>query len=217
MSGGRFPLALGVLQVLCLDLGTDVLPALALGTEAPRADDIAESPRGRHLIHRGVVRRAFAVLGPTEALVEMAAFLTAMVVAGWQPGLPFPSGHALHAASGAAFMAVVVGQAANAFACRSRHLGPRRLGWFTNRYLVSAVVVELAALCGFLFIGPVARVLGQSPLPIAAALVALLAAPAVLAADALEKSWWRRQRPRLATRGDDAQTASRRGEQVAAR
>ncbi len=32
-SGGRFPLALGVLQVLCLDIGTDILPAVALGAE----------------------------------------------------------------------------------------------------------------------------------------------------------------------------------------
>ena len=31
LSGGRFPLALGVLQILCLDIGTDLLPALALG------------------------------------------------------------------------------------------------------------------------------------------------------------------------------------------
>ena len=33
LSGGTFPLAIGVLQVLALDIGTDVLPALALGAE----------------------------------------------------------------------------------------------------------------------------------------------------------------------------------------
>jgi magnesium-transporting ATPase (P-type) len=36
LSGGQFPLALGVLQILALDKGTDLLPALALGAEAPR-------------------------------------------------------------------------------------------------------------------------------------------------------------------------------------
>ena len=35
LSGGRFPLALGVLQILALDIGTDLLPALALGAEPP--------------------------------------------------------------------------------------------------------------------------------------------------------------------------------------
>ena len=35
LSGGSFPLALGVLQVLALDIGTDLLPAFALGAEPP--------------------------------------------------------------------------------------------------------------------------------------------------------------------------------------
>jgi len=37
LSGGRFPLALGVLQILALDLGTDTLSAVALGAEPPPA------------------------------------------------------------------------------------------------------------------------------------------------------------------------------------
>ena len=35
LTGGSFPLAIGVLQVLALDIGTDMLPALALGREPP--------------------------------------------------------------------------------------------------------------------------------------------------------------------------------------
>jgi magnesium-transporting ATPase (P-type) len=35
LSGGRFPLALGVLQILALDIGTDTLSAVALGAEPP--------------------------------------------------------------------------------------------------------------------------------------------------------------------------------------
>ncbi|MCV5527144.1 hypothetical protein OFN18_34305, partial [Escherichia coli] len=37
LSGGRVPLAIGVLQVLALDIGTDTLPAVALGAEPPAA------------------------------------------------------------------------------------------------------------------------------------------------------------------------------------
>ena len=37
LSGGQVPLALDVLQVLALDIGTDLLPALALGAEPPNA------------------------------------------------------------------------------------------------------------------------------------------------------------------------------------
>ena len=35
LSGGQFPLALGVLQIIALDLGTDTLSAVALGAEPP--------------------------------------------------------------------------------------------------------------------------------------------------------------------------------------
>ena len=44
LSGGRFPLALGVLQILCLDIGTDLLPAIALGNEAPSPGVLLRPP-----------------------------------------------------------------------------------------------------------------------------------------------------------------------------
>jgi magnesium-transporting ATPase (P-type) len=194
LSGGRFPLALGVLQILCLDIGTDLLPALALGAEPPTERALRRPPEGRHLIDGVLVRRVFGVLGPAEAAVEMSAFVTALVVAGWRPGSSFPTGNALLAASGAAFAAVVFGQMANAFACRSATVPPWRLGWGTNRLLVGAVAVELAALAGFLLVPAVAGLLEQAFPPVAALLVALAAAPAVLLADAAHKRF--RHRPR---------------------
>jgi magnesium-transporting ATPase (P-type) len=194
LSGGNVPLALGVLQILCLDIGTDLLPALGLGLEPPNARILARPLAGRHIIDRRILIRVFGILGPTEAVLEMAAFFTALGAAGWRPGSSFPEGDALLAASGAAFSAVVIGQAANAFACRSTTLSPHALGWATNRLLVVAVVVELLLLAGFLFIRPVAELLDQAPPSVAGALVAVCAAPAVLAVDALHKGWRIRRR-----------------------
>ena len=134
-----------------------------------------------------MLRRAFSVLGPTEAVVEMAAFVTGLWVAGWRPGDAFPTGQPLAAASGAAFAAVVIGQMANAFACRSSRHRPGKVGWGSNRLLLAAVLVELATLAGFLLIGPVARTLGHAWPPAVAGLVALTAAPAVLSVDAIDK------------------------------
>jgi calcium-translocating P-type ATPase len=190
LSGGRFPLALGVLQILCLDIGTDLLPALALGAEPPAPDVLRRSPTGRHLVDRSLLMRVFGVLGPAEAAVEMAAFTVALMLAGWRPGGTEPATRVLGAASGAAFAAVVFGQMANAFACRSARRPPWRLGWTSNRLVVGAVIVELAALAAFLFIPPVASALGQAPPDPWPAAIALLAVPAVLGADAVHK-WWR--------------------------
>jgi magnesium-transporting ATPase (P-type) len=193
LSGGRFPLAIGVLQVLSLDIATDLLPALALGAEPPGEGILNRPLKGRHLIDGTLLRRVFGVLGPTEAVMEMAAFLAGRWAAGWRPGDAFPDGHALMAASGAAFAAVVLGQSANAFACRSDSVPPRRLGWTSNRLLVGAVGIQVALLVALLCIGPLARLLDQAVPPIEGIAVALLAIPAVFAADQIHKSLRRRR------------------------
>jgi magnesium-transporting ATPase (P-type) len=127
-------------------------------------------------------------LGPVEAFVEMTAFIAAMMATGWRPGATFPTGSQLLAASGAAFSAVVIGQMANAFVCRSatRQLGA--LGWLTNRYVVYAVGAELVLLAAFLYLRPFANILGHAPPNGVGAALAALAFPAVLLADFLYKS-----------------------------
>ncbi|MCC6174930.1 MAG: cation-transporting P-type ATPase [Chloroflexi bacterium] len=187
LSAGRFPLALGVLQILCLDVGTDQLPALGLGTEPPAAGTLRQPPHGRHLIDGALLRRVFGVLGPAEAAMEMAAFVAVLAVAGWRPGESLPDASVLAAASGAAFAAVIFGQAANAFACRSTTQWPGALSWATNRLLLLGVTIELALLVGFLMVSPVAAVLGHAPPPWEGWLIALASAPAVLLVDAFHK------------------------------
>jgi magnesium-transporting ATPase (P-type) len=144
-------------------------------------------------VDRFLLFRAFGVLGLTESIVEMLTFLAALSFAGWRPGSPFPSGTPFLEASGAAFTAVVVGQMANAFACRSASLWPGKLGWLSNRYLVLAVFCEAAMLIGFLYLFPLAKLLGQAPPNIVGYFTALLAIPAVLTADAIQKRYKRRK------------------------
>jgi magnesium-transporting ATPase (P-type) len=187
LSGGRFPLALGVLQVLSLDLGTDIFPALALGVEPPSPNVLQNPPAGRRLLDKAVMSRAFGLLGPVESFLEIAAFLGTFVAMGWRPGDPFPAGNALLTASGAAFSAVVFGQLANAFACRSATRWPGSLGWSSNRFLLAAVIVELLLLGLFLYAGPLALLLGQGPPNRVGWMIAALVFPAVLIADAVHK------------------------------
>jgi len=63
----------------------------------------------------------------------------------------------------------------------------------TNRLLVWAVAFELVTLGVFLGFEPLADLLGQAVPTVAGAAVALLAVPAVIAADALHK-WFRATR-----------------------
>lgn len=191
LSGGRFPLALSILQVLSLDLGTDMLPAVALGAEPPRSGLLDRPPEKHHILDRGVLVRAFGLLGPTEAVIELFAFLVTFWVAGWRAGSSFPSGKLLLAASGAAFAAVVLGQMANAFACRSTRYSPARLGWMTNRLLTFAVILEVLLLFLFFAVPQLASILHHQWPSMAGALSALTAIPAVFLVDFLYKHWAR--------------------------
>ncbi len=205
LSGGRFPLAIGVLQVLALDIGTDILPALALGAEPPGHHLLHELPARRHLLDRALFTRAFGVLGPVEAAVELAAFVATFAAAGWRPGDSFSDGDTLLAASGAAFTAVVLGQMTNAFACRSTVRPMWKTGWTSNHLLVGALIAEVAMLAGFLYVEPVADVLDQAGPSWAGFGVALLAVPAVILADTLQKRTARRTQVRNGLASADPQ------------
>lgn len=187
LTAGQFPLAIGVLQVLALDIGTDILPALALGAEPPSSRVLAQPPIRGHLLDRRLFARSFGVLGPVEALFGLLAFLATFVVAGWRPGAEFPDGATLLAASGAAFTAIVLGQAANAFACRSTVHPAWSMTSRHNRYLVWAVLAEIVMLVGFLYVPPIATLLGQTGPTAVGAVTALLVVPALLGADAAAK------------------------------
>jgi magnesium-transporting ATPase (P-type) len=193
VTAGGVPLALGVLQILCLDIATDLLPALALGAEPSSPRVLDGPPPRRRLLDSAVLRRAFGVLGPVEALVSMTAFLVVLTGTGWTYGADVAATD-LAVASGTAFTAVVLGQFATAFACRSTSRPAWRLGWRGNRLLVGAVGVELLVLLALLLVPPVADLLGMAPPPPVGVAVAATAVPLVLLADAAVKTLGPRRR-----------------------
>jgi magnesium-transporting ATPase (P-type) len=194
LSGGRFPLIIGVLQVLGLDIGTDTLPAVALGAEEPGRDVLDRPPATGHLLNRRVAVRAFGVLGPTEVVMSFLAFGITCAAAGWRWGDPAPSGALELSASGAAFAAIVIGQLTNAFLCRSSTLPIRAVGWTSNRFLLWAVAAEVVITASFVFVPVIADAMGQAPPTAAGWAVALAAGPAMVAVDTTEKAWRRRRR-----------------------
>jgi magnesium-transporting ATPase (P-type) len=74
LTAGRVPLALSVQQILALDIGTDLLPALALGAEPPEPGVMERPPRTRSArsLDRALLARAFGFLGPVEAVASLA-------------------------------------------------------------------------------------------------------------------------------------------------
>jgi magnesium-transporting ATPase (P-type) len=187
LTGGHFPLAIGVLQVLALDIGTDMLPALALGAEPPSRHTMVGPVRSRRLVTGAVLGRAFGLLGPTEALLSLATFAAVLHTGGWRWGQNPPAA-LLAVASGAAFVAIAVGQLANALACRSwtrpvwrtRLRGNRLLGW--------ALLVDAALCLAFVEVPPLAELLGGSWPPPVGLAGGVVTAVGVVLADAAGKA-----------------------------
>ncbi len=163
------PLAITVPQILAVDLGTDMLPALALGAEKadPGLMDLPPRPRSERLVDRALLLRAYAFLGVIEAGVAMGAFFWFLHRGGWRWGMPLEWSDPLYqAATAATLAAIVVAQIANVFACRSERVSAFRLGLFTNPLLWWGIAVEVALLLAIIYAPIPQRLLGTRALPL---------------------------------------------------
>jgi calcium-translocating P-type ATPase len=143
----KVPLALTIIQILAIDLGTDMLPALALAAERPEAGLMERPPRRRteRLLSWPLLARAYLFLGPMQAVAAMAAFFFVLVGRGWSYGeILAPTDPVYLQATTACLVAIVVMQIANVFLCRSPRLSILTLGPFGNRLILAGILVEIA-------------------------------------------------------------------------
>ena len=142
----RIPLPLTVIQILAVDLGTDMLPALGLGTEAP-APDIMKAPprsRGDRLLKWPLLARAYLFLGLIQATAAMSAYWFVLRSGGWRFGERLSMHAPLYLqATTACLSAIVVMQIANVFLCRSDRQSLFSRGIFGNKIILAGVAIEI--------------------------------------------------------------------------
>ncbi|MBI5435883.1 MAG: cation-transporting P-type ATPase [Nitrosomonadales bacterium] len=145
----RIPLPLTIIQILAVDLGTDMLPALALGAEKPDPDTMRRPPRPRseRLLNWGLLLRAYLFLGPLEAIAAMAAFFFVLHGGGWQFGtrLGFHDNLYLQATS-ACLSAIIAMQVVNVLLCRHPLMSLFSRGQRRNRLIGYGIAFELLLL-----------------------------------------------------------------------
>ncbi len=170
LSGGAIPLPITVLQILAIDLGTEILPALALSREPAEPGLMNRPPRPRR---EGVIRprmllRAWGVMGSASAVLVLAAFFLVLHSAGWHPGAEVAAGSALHhgylQASTALWLGIVTCQVGTAFASRTDHASLRAVGVFSNSWLIWAILVELLFAAAVVYLPPLQHVFGTAAL-----------------------------------------------------
>ena len=198
----NIPLALTVAHVLAIDLGTDLLPALALGTELPEHNVMRRPPRRRTqaLFDAGLVLRALW-LGGLETALCFAGFFFVYTRFGYTDFLNLPRADLLPfadrlaAREGIVYIlattvfhaGVVVAQMGNAFACRTEKDRVRPLGLFSNRFLLRGIAVEGLLILGLIYAPPLAMIFEHAPLPPVFWLGLMLYAPLLYGLDRTRK------------------------------
>ena len=193
----RIPLPLTIIQILAVDLGTDMVPALALGAERPAPAAMSRPPRRRdeRLLSWPVLARAYLWLGPLEAAAAMAAYFYVLDRGGWQYGEALAASDPLYLrATAACLAAIVVMQVVNVFLCRDSERSAFAPGFASNRLLLAGIALELALIAVIVYTAPGHAVFGTAPLGADVWLFILPFAAAMLALEEMRKLVARRCR-----------------------
>jgi sodium/potassium-transporting ATPase subunit alpha len=184
------PLPLPVQLILAIDLGTDMLPAIALGMEKGEGDIMKRPPRSRQekLLTPQVLFTAYGVKGPIEAAAGFFCYFAVLFEGGWNFGEQLSSSNPLYMqAITAFFSAVIICQIANIFASRTRFQSVFTRGLFSNRMVLLGIASELLILA-FIIWNPFANLIfNTSPLDLRYILLSVPFAVFLLVIDELRK------------------------------
>lgn len=161
------PLALTVVLILTIDLGTDMLPALGLGQEPPERDVMKLPPRKRNerLLTWPLLGISYGIVGMIQAAAGFFAFFFVLYHGGWSWGEVLPeSGLRYKTAVTAFFAAVVVCQVADVLICRTRRQSLLSAGIFSNKLIMTGIAAELGLLAAISHVSWLQPYFGTAPI-----------------------------------------------------
>jgi magnesium-transporting ATPase (P-type) len=186
----RVPLPLTIIQMLAVDLGTDILPALALGAELPDPAVMRQPPRSQkeRLLNWPLVARAYLWLGVVQSAAGLGAFFFVLKRGGWTASQTLGLRDALYLqATTACLTAIIVAQIANVFVCRCERESVFRIRFLSNPLIFWGIAFETVLILCIDYTPIGNAIFGTSPIPLAVWFFALPFAFALLALEELRK------------------------------
>ncbi|MEY3808338.1 MAG: hypothetical protein RI893_1314 [Pseudomonadota bacterium] len=163
----KIPLPLTIIQILSIDLGTNILPALGLGAAQPEQGSMSRPPRSpkERLIDWRLMVRAYLFLGLMEATASMAAYFFVLHNGAWHWGHNLDSHDSLYLqATTACLSAIIVMQIVNVFLCKTPGRSVFTMSWFDNRIILWGIAVEITLLLAIDYTDWGNRLFGTMPL-----------------------------------------------------
>lgn len=189
------PLPLTIIQILAVDLGTDMLPALALGAEKPDPAIMLRPPRprGEPLLTWKLLARAYLFLGVIEAAAALAVFFYVLGDGGWHYGEALAKSAPLYLeATTACLAAIVVMQVVNVFLCRHPLKSSLSFSFASNRLLLPAIALEIITILLIVYTPTGQWLFGTAPLGPQVWLLAAGLAVVMWGLEEARKAWLRR-------------------------
>jgi sodium/potassium-transporting ATPase subunit alpha len=183
------PLPLAIMQALAISMATDLLPALALGTEPPTNRTMVEAPEppGRPLLTRRLGLLTFLFYGVIEAAIGLSGYFAYYTFQGWRPlasFLPFDDIH--RQATAVTFLAIVGGQVGCLAAQRGGGLR-QRLSLKSNRWIAFGLGFELALALILVYTPGLNGLFSADPVPLSWLVVIPLGAGVFVLADEVRR------------------------------
>lgn len=192
-SRGLIPLPLTVMQILTIDLGTDMTPALGLGAERPESDVMNQPPRKKDskLLNRRVAITAFLWYGLIGCVVSTAAYFFVNYQAGWPAHALAASGPVYLKATTMTLAAIVFCQIAEVINCRTIKESVFKVGLFSNHLVWLGIGVEICLLMLLMYVPFLRDLFNTAPIALSDwGMLALIPIPIFLL-DELRKWLWR--------------------------
>jgi sodium/potassium-transporting ATPase subunit alpha len=189
---------LTVIQILAVDLGTDMLPAIGLGQEPPERDSM-QRPPGRldeRLLSTRLMLTAYLFLGVIQAAFSLFLFFLVLHQGGWHWGQELvENGPLYRSATGVTLATIILMQIGNVIGRRSLRGSGLDRGLLANRILLLGVATEILFSWAVLYVPFVQGLLQTGPVYWQIYAVAWLGIPLMFGLDYVRK--------RLAGRRED--------------
>ncbi len=147
-----FPLPLTAILILCIDLGTDILPAIALGVDNPEKNLMNRPPRNvKEKLMKGYFVKSFLMVGSVIGLSVTMAFLYTLEKDGWAFGMADDAIDLKHSMT-VAFASLVIVQLVNAFSARSFKVSVFKKNPLSNHFMIVSILTSLLLVFAMLYI-----------------------------------------------------------------
>jgi Ca2+-transporting ATPase len=202
-SRGLIPLPMTVMQVLAIDLGTDMVPAIGLGAEPPEAGVMIRPPRSQKepLLNPRLLAKALLWYGMIESVASMSAYFFLNWLNGW-PGTPLaPDGTLIYRMATTMTLAgVVAAQVGAVMGCRTDRASIFQIGLFTNRLILWGIAAELALLGMLIYVPFIQPVFNTAPIGLREWTYLFAWTPVIFLLDELRKAILRQRERRASSK-----------------